>query len=67
MLQDRETDKDVKLYQAMMEFERRIYAIEAADEASTWDNTWPVFRDAIASLQFVDRIVTPADAPIVVP
>jgi hypothetical protein len=64
--QDRETGQNVKLYEAMVEYQHRLYAIEAADLASNWDNTWPVFRDAIAALQFADRVVPP-DAPVVLP
>ena len=41
--------------------------IEAADLASNWDNTWPIFRDAIAALLFADRVVIPPDAPVVLP
>ena len=64
---DRETGQNVKLYEATVEFQHRLYAIEAADLASNWDNTWPVFRDAIAALQFADRVVIPPDAPVVLP
>ena len=64
---DRETGQNVKLYEATVEYQHRLYAIEAADLASNWDNTWPIFRDAIAALLFADRVVIPPDAPVVLP
>lgn len=65
--QDRESKDDVKLYEAIVEFDQRFYAIEAADLVSNWENTWPVFRSAMDTLQFADNIVIPRDAPIVLP
>lgn len=65
--QDREVKNDVKLYEAVVEFDQRFYAIEAADLVNNWENTWPVFRAAIDTLEFADNVVIPRDAPVVLP
>ena len=65
--QDRETGKEIEWYEATVQYGDRFYAIEAADEVSNWDEIWPAFSDAIATLQFADGVVIPPNAPIVIP
>lgn len=65
--QDRETGKEIEWYESTVQYGDRFYAIEAADEVSNWDEIWPAFSDAIATLQFADGVVIPPNAPIVIP
>ena len=65
--QDRETGKEIEWYESTVQYADRFYAIEAADQVSNWDEIWPAFSDAIATLQFADGVVIPPNAPIVLP
>jgi len=51
------TGREVKWYEAITQYEGRLYAIEASCPCTDWDTFWPTLTEMMRSLQFHTGVI----------